>query len=599
MSNETLRYRIVPARPEAHLFEVTLEVPQPAVDGQVVSMASWIPGSYMVRDFARNVVAITATCGDAPLAVEKLDKQTWRCAPCTGPLSVRYEVYCWDLSVRSAHLDTTHGYFNGTSVFLRVHGQEAAPCEVAIEPPAGEAYAHWRVATTLPASGAPPYGFGTYRAADYDELIDHPVEMGEFSLIEFEARGIPHAMAITGRQNADTARLAADLQKVCDHQIGMFRECPTDRYLFLTLAVGDGYGGLEHRSSSSLMCKRSELPPPGLGEPNEDYRNFLGLCSHEYFHSWNVKRIKPARFVPYDLSGEVHTRLLWWFEGVTSYYDELALLRAGLIAPESYLELLGQLITRVLRTPGRKRQTVLESSFDAWTKLYKADENAPNAIISYYAKGALVALALDLTLRRESDGKVSLDDVMRALWQAFGKTGQGVGEDELEAFIVQTTGIALGPFFDRALRTTEDLPLPELLAEVGIGFHLRPATGDGDKGGKPAEKTAPVDFGIRLAADSTEARIQAAIEDRPAMRAGLSAGDTLVALDGIRVTRANFDALLATKRPGDTVQVHAFRRDELLAVTVDLPAPPEDTCWLTIDEVDEATLKRRTAWLGG
>ncbi len=600
MPPEALSYRLDPYLPHAHRVRVTLAITEPDPAGQSLSMAAWIPGSYMIRDFAKHVVGLSARCGDEPVAVEKVDKQTWRCAPCAGALTVEYEVYCWDLSVRGAHFDATHGFFNGTSLFLKVHGREGDPCAVEILPPPGEAFSDWRIATTLPSAGAAAFGFGHYQAGDYDELVDHPIEMGRFTLLEFEVAGRPHAMAITGRQQADSARLATDLQKVCSYHVGLFGEFPTDRYLFLTMAVGDGYGGLEHRASTALICKRDDLPRPGLGEPDEGYRNFLGLCSHEYFHTWNVKRIKPAAFTPYDLSGEVHTRLLWAFEGITSYYDELALVRSGLISPESYLELLGQTITRVLRTPGRQRQSVTESSFDAWTKFYKQDENAPNAIVSYYAKGALIALALDLLIRRDTESRRSLDDVMRGLWAEYGKTGRGIAETELEAVIERFAEIPLGPFFQQALYSTDDLPLEELLNSVGVGLHLRATESDSDKGGKPVQdSTAGPDLGVRLDPNASETRIQFCFEGRPAMNAGLSAGDVIIAVEGLKADRGSLERLLKRHQPGDRVRLHAFRRDELLEIDVELGERPLDTCYLTLDEAEAEVLKRRQLWLTG
>jgi predicted metalloprotease with PDZ domain len=236
-------------------------------------------------------------------------------------------------------------------------------------------------------AGAAPLGFGRYRAQGSADLIDHPVEMGDFLHTQFLAAGTPHEIAIYGRHRADLGRLSRDLQKVCEEHANLFGELPPDRYLFLMMVVGQGYGGLEHRDSTSLICSRADLPVPGQTEVTEGYRRLLGLCSHEYFHLWNVKRIQPARIQSSDLSGEVHTRLLWAFEGFTSYYDDLALVRCGLITERDYLDLLAQTITRVMRVNGRTKQSVAESSFDAWTKFYKQDENAPNAIVSYYAKG--------------------------------------------------------------------------------------------------------------------------------------------------------------------------------------------------------------------
>ncbi len=382
--------------------------PDPA--GQVFSLPAWIPGSYMIREFARNIVRIRAEADGVPCALEKLDKHTWRAAAVRGArvLSVHYQVYAWDLSVRTAHLDTTHGFFNGTSVFLAVAGRSDAPCVVTIERPEGEIGRDWKLVTALPPEHGRPgqaCRFGRFRAADYDELIDHPVEMGRFTLARFEAAGVPHDIALTGRHDCDLERLCADLRRVCEWQIALFgTPAPVDYYVFLTMVVGEGYGGLEHRASTALICSRAELPWKGMEGLPEGYKSFLGLCSHEYFHTWNVKRIKPAAFTPYDLARENHTRLLWAFEGFTSYYDDLALVRSGVIGIDDYLGLLGKTIANVLRGSGRLKQSVAESSFDAWTKYYRQDENAPNAIVSYYAKGALIALALDLQLRAGTDG---------------------------------------------------------------------------------------------------------------------------------------------------------------------------------------------------
>jgi len=596
-----VHYRIRPDSPEAHLFEVELTIAHPAPGGQEVSLPAWIPGSYMIRDFAKNIVTIEAQCDGKPIALEKRDKQRWRAAACNGPLTLRYTVYAWDLSVRSAHLDTSHAYFNGTSVFLRVHGQDGQPCSVDLQPPQGEAYREWRVATTLPAADAEPYGFGLFHAADYDELIDHPVEMGTFTLIEFEARGIPHAMVLSGRHYADGERLKSDLTRICEYHIELFGEAPFARYLFQTMVVGDGYGGLEHRSSTSLLCSRDDLPRIGETSVSEAYRGFLGLCSHEYFHSWNVKRIKPDVFLPYDLSTEVHTPLLWAFEGFTAYYDDISLVRCGLIPADSYLELLGQTITRVIRSHGRHKQTLSESSFDAWTKFYKQDDNAPNAIVSYYTKGSMVALALDLTLRRSSNGARSLDDVMRELWQRYGRPHVGISPQQMEALIGEVAGEDIAALLEMALRSTEDLPLDTLLAEVGVGYRLRTATSNSDKGGKAAKENGetPLALGVRYGKDPLGAKLLNVFDGGAAQRAGLSAGDIIVAVDGLRATMENIEKLLAYQRDKASVAMHAFRRDELMRFAVPVQRAPLDTCYLLLDEeVEERVMALRKGWLG-
>ena len=606
---QSILYRIYPKNPGAHLFEVTCKVDAPNPEGQCLALPAWIPGSYLIREFAKNVVHLQAYCGDKPVSAEKIDKDTWRCAPCAGPLRVVYEVYAWDLSVRGAHLDTTHAYFNGTSVFLRVVGREDQPCDVEIAPPLalGADYQDWRVATAMArVAGTAPYAFGRYSAADYDELADHPVEMGVFTLTTFSACGVPHDIVITGRHRADLERLCRDLKVICEHHIRFFGEpAPMAYYVFLVTVVGDGYGGLEHRASTSLLCSRDNLPRAGETAVSEDYRIFLGLASHEYFHTWNVKRIKPAAFIPYDLQRENYTRLLWAFEGITSYYDDLALARTALISRESYLELVAQTLTRVLRGRGRFKQTVTESSFDAWTKFYRQDENAPNAIVSYYTKGSLIALALDMTIRRETQNKKSLDDVMRALWQRYGQGGIGVPETGIEQLAQEVSGVPLGAFFDKALRSGDDLPLAELLATHGVTLTVRPAESDSDKGGKSAKKSdaelalRPT-LGVRLVESVAEVKLNQVFDGGAAQGAGLAAGDIIVALNGLRVMRANFEKVVTSYAVGTALRLHVFRRDELREFNVVLQAPTADTAMLMFSmQPDAAATLRRQAWLYG
>lgn len=598
-----IRYTVFPAHPEAHLFEVRCTVTEPDPAGQVFSLPTWTPGSYLIREFARNVVRIRAHSGRKLLPLTKLDKNTWQVAPHAGPVTVTMEVYAWDLSVRGAHLDTTHGFFNGPSLFLKVAGREDSACEVEILPPKGARYRDWGVATAMRRKGARPYLFGSYEATNYDELIDHPVEMGTFELTTFKAAGVQHDIAITGRHRADMRRLARDLKTLCETQIAFFGgKAPMDRYVFLVTAVGDGYGGLEHRASTALLCSRDDLPQEGVKEVTDSYRNFLGLCSHEYFHTWNVKRIKPAAFSPYDLDRENYTTLLWAFEGITSYYDDLFLVRSGLITPPAYLESLGKSITAVLRGSGRRKQSVAESSFDAWIKYYRQDENAPNAVVSYYLKGSLVALCLDLLIRKETGGRKSLDQVMQALWKRHGLKGIGVAEDGVEKLAEQVTGLRLKRFFDQALRGTDDLPLEKLLAEVGVEMQIRRAESAADKGGRRASKPEKalaqrVDLGVRTGDNGGELKLTHVLDGGAAQRAGLAAGDTLVAIDGLKVSAKNLESRLARFRPGEAVRVHAFRRDELQVFDLLLAAPPADTCTLIVND-DRAAARARRRWLG-
>lgn len=593
-------YRIYASDPNAHLYEITLTVEQPDPQGQQLRMPAWIPGSYMIRDYARNVIRLSAQCNGEPVATRKLDKDTWVCEPCEGTLAVTYEVYAWDLSVRGAHLDATHAYFNGACVFLEVLGQSDVPCRVDIRPPANGIGADWKVATGMPREDTESWGYGIYRAESYDEFIDYPVEMGNLAIQRFDVRGTPHFIAFYGRINTDIERICGDLAKICDHHIRFFGEtAPFDNYLFLVTVVGNGYGGLEHRNSTSLLCSRGDLPAPGEEKISDQYRMFLGLCSHEYFHAWNVKRIKPEAYVPYDLSKENYTRQLWWFEGVTSYYDDLALVRTGLIDNDSYLELLGQTITRVLRGSGRTKQSVADSSFDAWSKFYKQDENAPNAIVSYYSKGALIALGLDMVIRGQSSNRLSLDNLIRRLWYEYGETGVGVPEGRIEAMASEICGTDLSDFFQRYLYGTEDLPLADLFGNLGIEFHLRPNAGAKDFGGKEDPNSKPRS-GIRLRLHPSTTRVNTVYDGGAAQQAGIAPGDELVAINGIRSETCCIRAQIAQYPVGTTIKVHAFRRDELMEFDVVLQEAQSDTCYMKIKESStRAQIVTREQWLWG
>ena len=597
------RYRISPHDPAAHLFEVRLTVDSPDPEGQVFAMPAWIPGSYMIRDYARNVVSIRAESDGLDVPLTKLDKSRWRAEPTQKSLTLIAEIYGYDLSVRGAHLDRTHAYFNGPCVFFAVCGQEELPCELEIVPPEHKGAAEWRVATSMRRKDAQPYGFGTYEADDYAELIDHPVEAGHLTMGEFEVHGIPHAIAIRGKTRVDMGRLCHDLQTLCERHMDLLGVPEDfDRYIFLVHAPGSGYGGLEHRWSSSLVCARDSLPARGDETVGEAYRTFLGLASHEYFHAWNVKRMKPAVFTPYDLSAETHTGLLWVFEGITSYYDDLALVRSGLINEQSYLELLGRTVTRVLRSGGRLKQSVEDSSFDAWTKFYKQDANAPNAIVSYYAKGALIALALDLKLRSETEGRVSLDDVMKACWERWGDTGEGMPEDGFEAVAADVSGLDLDDFFHASVRGTGELPLDSLLHTHGIQYHVRAASGSNDKGGQKLEdsKQRRVWLGASLTETNGKSTFSAVMNGGPAERAGIAPGDEAVALDGLQLTSSNVDSRLKAYRDGDKLDLVVFRGDELLTTRIRLAAPPLDTCYLElVEDVELDVESRRMAWLHG
>ncbi len=593
-----VRYRITPVDPAAHLFEVVVDIAEPLAGGQQLALPAWIPGSYMIREFARHIVAIAAESERQAVSLTKLDKHTWQAAHCDRSLRVTYRVYAWDPSVRAAHLDDGHGFFNGTSVFLRAIGLEDRPHEVDLRPPAGRTYRDWRVATTLPEKDAPRHGFGTYVADDYDALIDHPVEMGTFRLERFDAAGVPHEIAYTGAiPHFDAARVDADLAVLCAAQIDFFGSpAPFDRYVFLTAVSGDGYGGLEHRASTALQTSRDALPAVGErdGERSTGYLTFLGLVSHEYFHSWNVKRIKPAAFAPYDLSRENYTSLLWVFEGFTSYYDDLFLVRTGLATEAQYLAMLAKTIDDVASGVGRTTQSIAESSFDAWVKYYRQDENTPNAVVSYYKKGSLVALCLDLYIREQSRGRASLDHAMRHLWERYGRRfyagerraqRQGLAEQDFAAEVAEATGVDVSDVVARWAYGTDELPIAALFERVGLAVDRDAA--------KPA---ASLD--AKLATAGNETRLATVTLGGAAHAAGLAAGDLLVAIDGLRVTPPRMAALLARYRPGDAVTIAAFRNDVLTTRKLTLGTTVAATRIVATPKAARRAVDARRRWLG-
>lgn len=591
-----VRYQVSPAQPREHLFAVRCTVAQPDPQGQVFSLPSWLRGSYMVRDLAKHIVSIRAESAGQPVAIERLDKRSLRCAAVAGELQLIYSVYAFDQSVRKAYLDLARGFFNGSSLFYCPQGFENAGFEVELAAPSDAACADWTVATTLPELAVDARGYGRYHAQTYEELIDHPVEMAAFDRIDFDVDGIPHALVLSGRCELDRARVAADLAKICHVERELFGQEPAlAQYLFLTNVVGTGYGGLEHRSSTALITARYSFPRVGNSAQPKEYREFLGLCSHEYFHLWNVKRITAQRFAESDLAAEAYSADLWHYEGLTSYYDDLFLLRAGLIDAATYLDILATNATRVERAPGHRVQTLADASFEAWIKYYQPDENSPNATVSYYIKGSLVGLCLDLTLRLHSAS--TLDDVMRAAWQRWGRSELPVREGGLEALAQEVSGLDLRAFFDRALRTIDELPLIKLLSAFGIRAERRARFSEQDQGGRGDGRALQSWLGLTLR--SGDARVATVISGGPAAAAGVHAGDQILALNGLRVSSANWVSAQASLAPGDKLELHVFRDDELLKLQLQAAQAPADTWTLSlIADASAEVLARRAAWLG-
>ncbi len=504
----------------AHLLRVTLTIPEPSAQ-QIVSLPVWIPGSYLVREFSKNLQNLKARQGRRQTTVQQLDKCTWQIdCKADEPLTLNYEVYAFDPSVRTAWLDARRGFFNGTSLCLRVHGQEHLPHQLQLQPVKG--HPDWQAATGLTPLKTDNKGFGLYQAADYDELADCPVELGSFWSGRFKACGIEHRFVVAGAlPSFDGPRLLADTQKICEAEIRFWhgkgaqagRKAPHKNYLFMLNAVDDGYGGLEHRNSTALICGRRDLPRVGENKISEGYTTLLGLISHEYFHTWNVKQLRPDAFARYDYTRENYTPLLWFFEGFTSYYDDLLLRRAGLIDDATYLKLLGKTINQVAQTPGRHVQTVAQASFDAWVKYYRQDENTPNATVSYYTKGALVALCLDLSLRAEGH---ALDEVMRSLYKRC-KAGPMREQDVLDA-LQAVTGRTWRKELQAWVHSTAELPLARLLEAQGIRIHAEP--------GNFAQH-----LGLRHADANGSVQVKAVLRGSAAEQAGFAAGDEWLGLE--------------------------------------------------------------------
>lgn len=578
-----IHYRVSMPQPHSHLIEV--EAYFPAVAGALDAvMAVWTPGSYLLREYARHLQDVTATtAGGEPLVVTRRDKRTFRVESNGRPVVFRYRVYANELTVRTSHLDGTHAAINGATVFLTSDAERNEPHHVVIGAPEG-----WVTHVALPRMGE------AFVARDFDELVDSPFEIGAAPVFRFTVAGVPHELVIWGEPLPDTDRMVADLRRICEVQAQLFGgPLPFERYVFLLYLVDKGRGGLEHKASCSLLFPRFPL------QSAKGWEDFLTLAAHEYFHLWNIKRVKPGALVPFDYSQENYTSLLWAFEGGTSYYDNLVVMRSGLMSPQRYLTRLGETLSLLQQTQGRRVQKLEDASFLAWIKAYRPDENSPNSAISYYLKGEVVCALLDLELRRATQNAKSLDDVMKLLWQRYGDES-GVPEEGVEAAALEVGGQGLKPFFDRAIRSTEELDYG-VFAHVGLEVRYRVREAAGDRGGTPPRRvgdTRPRGWlGITPRGNST---IGCVIDGSPAMEAGLYANDEIVALDGFKVDGSTLVNRCEDRAPGETVRVHVFRREKLLEVPVILRARPHDGAYLARIEApsDDQRVAFRS-WLGG
>lgn len=580
--SEAITYKIFLENLTQHLLTVECRIETPNKDGQIVSLPAWVPGSYMIRDFAKFLVRIQAESDNNAVAITKISKNTWRCAPCTGSLVITYQVYCFDLMPRGAYVDHTRVFFDGCRVFLIVEGEEEQTRSVEIVRPQHAQSISWRCMTSMEPLKIGPDGFGIYIANNHLDLIDHPFEISDFAKFEFTVANVPHVLVVAGVVHADLQRLADDVERVCNGHVEFFGELPVmQRYVFILNVLGKGYGGIEHRASCSLLCSRNDLPVIGESEMSTEYQSLLGLFSHEYFHLWNVKRIKPEVFTNLNLTSEVYTRQLWIFEGITSYFDNLNLVRNNIITTNDYLRWLQKDISGFQQTPGANIQTLEDSSFDAWIKFYQPDENTQNVAVSYYLKGSLVALALDLLIIKNSTRKQSLADIMQVLWQQYGKTGLGLPENYFERITYEITGEDYSDFFNLALRTTEPLPLQQLLLEVGVIY-----------------KSVPADFldnlGVKFAADSSKLIVRSVLYGSNLEQAGLAPNDILIAVNNVAVNMSNLENVFLRYKQDATVKFTVFRNDLLIDLIVIQPKMLLTKCELEL--ANNTTTQQELNW---
>ena len=569
----TIHYLVAMSQPETHLFEVTLHLadyPSPILD---LKLPVWTPGSYLVREYAKNLQDFVAFAEDKPLPWRKISKNHWQVDKIgVSELTVRYRIFANELSVRTNHLDTTHGYFNGAALFFRIPGWEKQSIRVTIVPSRPE----WQITTALPPVDKET---NTFLAGDFDTLVDTPFEIGSHQLYKFEVLGKPHELAIWGQGNFQAQQLIADIQKIIEVEAQMFDGLPYERYVFLLHLFSQAFGGLEHKDSCSLIYHRFGF------RAQDKYDRFLQLVAHEFLHLWNVKRIRPKALEVFDYDQENYTPSLWFCEGTTSYYDLLIPLRAGIYDVKSYLNNLSKEITRYETTPGRKVQPLSESSFDTWIKLYRPDANSGNSQMSYYLKGEMVSLLLDLLIRSIHDNQRSLDDVMLKMWQQFGKAEIGYTPEQLQEVIESVAGIDLTDFLKRYIDGTDDLPFNQYLEPFGLQL--------------VAEQQEEPYLGVRINTENGREMIKFVETASPAQIGGIDAGDELLAIDGIKLGAGGLSDRLKDYQPKDKIEVAVFHQDQLRTYSIILASPHPTRYQVKPVEHPNSTQQQNFAgWLG-
>lgn len=571
-----LQYWVGMPQPESHLFEIRLQIRGDILSSSplVLKMPVWTPGSYLVREYSRHLQDWGVCDQDGnPLKWQKVSKNHWQIySESATKITVSYRIFANELTVRTNHLDSSHGYFNGAALFLYVPGYEKHPIQVTIEPPK-----NWIVTTILPTVS---HQINTFYAADFDTLVDSPFEIGTHRLYEFQVEGKSHQLAIWGEGNLNPERLLTDFQKIITAESELFGGLPYKRYLFLLHLYNQGFGGLEHKESCSLIYSR-------FGFRNTDkYHRFMQLVAHEFFHLWNVKRIRPKALEVFDYEQENYTSSLWFSEGTTSYYDMVIPYRAGIFDVKGFLNAIAKDITRLQTIPGRLVQPLSESSWDTWIKLYRREPHSDNNQISYYLKGELVSFLLDLLIREKQGNQRSLDDVMRQMWSEFGQPEIGFTPEQLEQVIESIAETSLRDFFQKYLYGLDELPYNQYLEPFGLQLI--------------AETTDETPYlGCKLASEKGREIIKFVETGSPAEAAGLDIQDELLAINGFKVTSDQFQERLKDYKPGDTVELTFFHQDLLRTCQATLTSPRPN--YYKIVSVSQPTPQQKRnfeGWLG-
>jgi predicted metalloprotease with PDZ domain len=562
-----IKYTVAMSKPHTHLLEVEVRIRQSPRPSSDLLMPVWTPGSYLIREFERHVQDFAAfDSSGQQLTWSKINKNTWRVnTSAVTEWRVAYKVYANELSVRTNELNSDHAFWNNAALLMYPEGALSMPSTVQVIPPGA-----WKVATGLPPVSDQPF---TFRAENFDILYDSPVEVSNFKTIAFEVKGVPHRIVIDGEGNYDPEKLRADVKKIVETEVEiMGGEIPYRDYTFILHLRSNAGGGLEHLNSTALGYSRFGFTPDRAevvtsaapnAPPQRSYRSFLSLVSHEFFHLWNVKRIRPDALGPFDYNNENYTKLLWVAEGITSYYARLVLCRAGQISEESFFRENAKEFQDLQKTPGRRLQSAEESSFDAWIKYYRQDENSANSQVSYYNKGAVLGLLLDLEIRKRSQGEKSLDDVMRYLYQEFARKGRNYTPADFQQAAELMAGESLDQWFSKYVSGVDELDYDTALAAAGLRL-------DRNAAGEPATTKPKVFFGADLAQQEDRLMVLRVYAGSPAYDQGLNAGDQIVALNNMRVTKEFFDARLAEKRPGDVINLTIFRFDDLRNLPIKL-----------------------------